>query len=403
VTTTPTQLLVLAALFALAPACAFDDEPDTDDDFRIINGTDVDGKNGAVQMKVPKKKETITDPKKAHWYCTGALIAEDCVITAGHCIENVGAADHLAGAEWWHPAKTLNGDNGRPIPAEGDVVAKPKVIKVLGTQHRDLAVIKLDKKLPGPFLALAKDTPALESKIHVLGNGTIEKDEYAHRETDMKLVATAEAAADLGYVSLELARIGKDGGIATFGDSGGPALFDGKIVGLGSRLAKKDVSVYYASTTSAKSRAWLVAAVKEVCDLEIGDTGTTGEDGGTGDAEEGGTGSDSWTSGSDSWTSGGDSWSEGGSYTGGGTIDGGSECEDDPWFCDVGDDGTTTTSGTTTWPGDESFTDDGATWDLGSGGSDDAGSDSWDDGATWDLGGGMPVDEPVPLPLPGLD
>ncbi len=400
--TAPKTLIAWFAL-ALVPACGVDDEPD--DDFRIINGTEVNGKNGAVQMKVPKKPEEIKDPKKAHWYCTGVLVAEDCVVTAGHCINNVGKDNHLAGAQWWHPTKTNNGDNGRPIPAEGDVVAKPSKIEVLGTEHRDLAVIKLDKKLPAPTLTLAKDTPELTKKIHVLGNGTIEKDEYAHRETDMTLKAIVEAGTDMGYASLELEKIGEKGGIANFGDSGGPALFGDKVVGIGSRLATKDKSVYYASTTHPKAREWLVATLKTVCDLDV-DGGTTGgEDGGeTGDASETGYGT---SGGSDdesaSWSESG-SWS--GSYTGGDSwTETGLECDDDPYWCDPNDDETSTS--TSTDDGGDSWTDDGPSWDLGDGASftgEDDGT-SWDDGTTpADLGGGViDIDEPIPVPWPGVD
>lgn len=417
--TAPKTLLAWFAL-ALVPACGADDEPVDDDGFRIINGTEVDGKNGAVQMKVPKKPEEIKDPKKAHWYCTGVLVAADCVVTAGHCINNVGKENHLKGAEWWHPAKTLNGDNGRPIPAEGDIVAKPTKIEVLGTEHRDLAVIKLDKKLPAPTLPLAKDTPALEKKIHVLGNGTIEKDEYAHRETDMTLKAIVEAGTDKGYASLELEKIGEKGGIANFGDSGGPALYGREVVGIGSRLATKDKSVYYASTTHPKAREWLVANLKEVCGLDL-EGGTTGSESGgeTGDASDTGDGT---TSGGDDESGVGESnpgteaWS--GSYTDGGSwSETGLECDDDPYWCDPnGDDDSTSTSTSTSTSGDggswtdegASWTDDGPSWDLGSGssftGDDDSGT--WDDGTTpADLGGGGPidVDEPLPWPAPSVD
>jgi hypothetical protein len=398
--TAPKTLFAWFAL-ALVPACGVDDEPDGGDDFRIINGTEVNGKNGAVQMKVPKKPEEIKDPKKAHWYCTGALVAEDCIVTAGHCINNVGVDNHLAGAEWWHPTKTLNGDNGRPIPAEGDVVAKPTKIKVMGTEHRDLAVIKLDKKLPVPVLKLAKETPALTKKIHVLGNGTIEKDEYAHRETDMTLKAIVEAGTDLGYASLELEKIGEKGGIANFGDSGGPALFGDLVVGIGSRLATKDKSVYYASTTHPKAREWLVANLKDVCDLDIEGGTTGGEEGGeTGDVSE--------TGGGTTWggeSGGGDTWSEGGSWSGSFTEGGswsetGLECDDDPYWCDPDDDESSTS--TSTGDGDDTWTDSGPTWDLGSGEDDDATSD---DGVTpADLGGGViDIDEPRPVPWPSVD
>ena len=359
-TTASKGLLLL--LVTVGSACG---REDGGDDFRIIGGTEVDGRNGAVQMKVPKKMDQITDPKKAHWYCSGVLVAEDCVVTAGHCIENVGAQNHVAGATWWHPAKTNNGDNGRPIPAEGETVASATKVAVMGTKHRDLAVVKLSKKLPGPVLALGTTTPALDKMLLVLGNGQTAQGSYAHAKTDMKLVAIAEDMADLGYASLELKKIGENGGMVTNGDSGGPTLFDGVVVGIGSRGAGKPDAAYYTSVSAKKAREWLVEQLGTVCGLEIAkepneeevDDGTTG-----GDMTSGGGGSYSSSSPGMDDDGGSYSTSAGGSYSGGSYSSSAG-----------GDDGDAWTSSTT---GGDSF--------------DDGGGDSFDDGPQVDLGGGGP-------------
>lgn len=264
--------------------------------WRIKNGTEVTERNGAVQIRYPKRKEDITDPNKANRYCTGVLIAEKCVITAGHCINVMNSEkEFMAGASIWHPEKTNNDGNGRPTPAQDEVVAKVSAVKVLGNEHRDLAVLALDTALPGTTLALARAQPDLASIITLLGNGQTAQGTYAHAKGDMKFASVEENQNDKGYSSLVLEQIDNTSALASFGDSGGPGIFGGGVVGIGSRLRGND-GAYYASVTAPKSREWLEAAIKDTCGLakipvvaETPKSTTTGESSGgdTGDDEPG--------------------------------------------------------------------------------------------------------------------
>ena len=278
---------LLPALLLLATACADLGESES---FRLHKGVEVTTRNGAVQIRMSKP----VDGGTSFGLCTGALISDKCVITAGHCVEHFGQAQFKKTGEIWHPDKTNNDADGKATPAEGETVSKVAAVEVLGTsESRDLAVIRLETALPGDTLTRGTTAPKPAQDVLVYGNGTTENGKSAHRKGENGVIGIIPDDDDKDYDHYVL--IASGGNQIAEGDSGGPVMFDKMLVGI-VHGASPDAAVLGAATNilSKKGSAWLDAKIASVCNPGGGGTSSGGDDGST---DDGSTGDDGSTSG----------------------------------------------------------------------------------------------------------
>jgi secreted trypsin-like serine protease len=123
-----------AAALAVTPAAAFAEapEPDSDVEAKIVGGQPAD------EGQFPWMAAITTREDPDVGYCGGSLIADDLVLTAGHCFGDNGIADLVVR----HGDVTL---------AEADTYAIEDVIVAEGFDHdleHDWAVVELAEPVP---------------------------------------------------------------------------------------------------------------------------------------------------------------------------------------------------------------------------------------------------------------
>lgn len=160
-------------------------------------------------------------------FCSGTLIAPDVVLTAGHCVAD--------------PVESFDTGEGKgtatvgPEPAGGFV--KHKVIDQIAhpsyrSENRcpnptfDVGLLRLAKPIAGATtLAIAKQPPADGATCRAVGYGV--HDDGAGTTVEQRRTASEKVLA-LAKSSI---KVTAESGIVDHGDSGGPLLCGGHIVG----------------------------------------------------------------------------------------------------------------------------------------------------------------------------
>ncbi|WII72988.1 trypsin-like serine protease [Bdellovibrio sp. 22V] len=235
------------------------------DNSSIIGGVPVDAKDSIAKSTVAIVASVVThDDQEGQFICTGSLLAENIVLTAGHCVPN--SADYKEVALY----VIFNTDLRKMAKTDIRLVVDTEVHTEYGKagEHgedaNDLALIKFAGPMaPGYTLAKFLDDETLlkpGTKVTLAGYGLIETDGVNTKSDDRLRKVDVEVVEDFGKTEILLDQTQGKG--ACHGDSGGPAFLEVKGVqyvwGVTSRGAGKDgvddcslVSVY----TKVKSQS----------------------------------------------------------------------------------------------------------------------------------------------------
>ena len=183
--------------------------------------------------------------------CSGTLVEEDVFLTAGHCTIFVGDQAWVT----FKPSLTTT-DYGKWVQT-ADGKDLPKSVWHHGTAHTnyqyggpgDIGVVVLDKPVkeiplaevaPPGYLDGLSYSPGLQDRLMtIVGYGVqdtrqtfFQEDEQRYYGTPM-IIQLYETASGGEYIQMSSDNgIVEQGGVC-FGDSGGPAIYDGKVTGVG--------------------------------------------------------------------------------------------------------------------------------------------------------------------------
>ncbi|MEU6735082.1 S1 family peptidase [Streptomyces physcomitrii] len=208
---------------------------------------------GSVVTNAPSWAAVIGDQSDGMW-CSAALIKSNWVITAGHCS---GATQVRVGS-----AKTNSG---------GTLVSTSKWVRHPSyNSGYDFGLYKLSTSVSGAPLAMATSSPAVGSSVTEYGYGQTCAPygcggmSPSLKSLGTKLVADSQCGGING--SWELCFDTSVTATDCYGDSGGPALVGGKLVGVTSRGASGpgestcgNTNSIYSDTTAVQS--WINSTI----------------------------------------------------------------------------------------------------------------------------------------------
>jgi secreted trypsin-like serine protease len=153
--------------------------------------------------------------------CSGSLIAPQWVVTAKHCIPSRVSAKIRVGSKDYTTGGTLL-----------------NITQRVGSPTGDVGLLKLSAPVSYAPVAIASSSPATGTAIKLMGWGVVSENGNSPKllkELTTQVIADSGCRADDILGSKEICVKVTTRSTACYGDSGGPALVDGRLVGADSR------------------------------------------------------------------------------------------------------------------------------------------------------------------------
>jgi secreted trypsin-like serine protease len=217
---------------------------------RIVGGSFVP--NGSYKFAV-----SLQNSSNGH-ICTGSLITSTWVLTAAHCINNVNVAKHVR-------LGTVDATSGGLKITIKRTIKHPDFNIVEG--GGDIALVELSSPATGitPLARYTANTPSAGASVRLLGWGQTVPQVGSGASTsrylkqlDSSILASSNCQGNK-IRSTEICIKGTSTAAACTGDSGGPAIYSGKLLGLTSRPGKAgfDCGTNTIYTNVTKYNVWI--------------------------------------------------------------------------------------------------------------------------------------------------
>ncbi len=169
--------------------------------------------------------------------CSATIIAPTWILTAKHCVSGgglsfrIGSLDQTTGGTMANGVRTV-------------------------THSSDLALVQLDKSVPGTYAKLAASSPGAGTSVQVYGWGATSRcgSEINCQSRLLKVanVTVSGSCTDAYGGTAVCARRGN--GITAGGDSGGPMMYNGQQIGVASTSDRQTTTAY---TNVTRYRSWI--------------------------------------------------------------------------------------------------------------------------------------------------
>lgn len=226
------KLAIVSLLFALGISCRTGDSTD----LKIVGGTEDNTSYPSVVLLLINKGGILTK-------CTGTFISKKRILTAAHCVvgkENIKASE----------IKVFKSAQGLKLDGTDKPLAQTKIFTIFPgfklneskekIKHKDIAVLKLSNEVNMPIMALESKPPKAGSKIDLIGYGNTDVINPKSNEKMKRHKASnniREIAPDSSVISIASSTVSATTGGVGLGDSGGPAIQGGKIIGVASYIS----------------------------------------------------------------------------------------------------------------------------------------------------------------------
>ena len=226
------KLALVSLLFALGISCRTEESTN----LKIVGGKEDDTSYPAVVYLLINKGGILSN-------CTGTFISKTRILTAAHCVVDKSNKKD-AEIKVFRSAKNLKND------ATDKPLAKTKSFAVFSgynrtesiakVGHKDVAVLKLTNEVNIATMAVETNPPKAGSKVDMIGYGNTDfKDSKSNLKRNRHIASNniGVIAPDNSLIGISSSTVSMTTGGVGLGDSGGPAIQGGKIIGIVSYIS----------------------------------------------------------------------------------------------------------------------------------------------------------------------